>query len=110
MHTLHTQLATVFATLNTHNDVVLASAIQLHKQFVEGGHYNGDGFIDDLNETYDEDVAACGSAERAATAMARDLLHAAVTAYDVDWDVDAAINLLAQAIIQRSYALQQVYA
>jgi hypothetical protein len=111
MQTLHTQLATAFNAHYAHcnyDDAVLASALALYTQLATNAHYNYDDLLNCLNAAYDDDTAVCNT--RANTALARDMLHNAVTALDLDSDVASALNLLAQAIVQRDYALQQVYA
>jgi hypothetical protein len=68
-----------------------------------------DALIDDLNEAFNDDVAACGGDEvRAAAAMGRTLAMQAVG----EWgnDEDYARMLLLQAIVQRGYTVEQLYA
>ena len=101
-------LAAVFAQLNTFNNLLLQQAVRTFSTLAQTGNANVDALIDELNAAFEEDVQLT-SKERAGTALARNALHEAVECLEHD-DTLAALNALAQAIVQRQYAMEQLFA
>ena len=108
--TLYKNIAVALCAVNTHNDVVLYEMQRAYKYAVEahdGKHalYNTDALVDALNETYDDDSEAHNADE----SMARTLAHDAVDALNSE-SYTYACNVLAQAILQRAYSVDTLYA
>lgn len=101
-------LAAVFANLNTFNDLLLQQVIYTFCAAARGEFVNTDALLDEFNAAYEEDMATVG-AERAGVVLARTHIEEAISCLE-HYDEAAALNLLAQAIVQRQYALEQLFA
>ena len=108
--TLYKNIATALCAVNTCDDVVLYELQRAFKYAAEDkadkyALYNTDALVDALNEVYDEDSFAHNADE----SMARKLAYIAVDALNNE-DYTGACNVLAQAILQRAYSVDMLYA
>ena len=107
---MYANIAVALCAVDTQGDIVLYEMQRAYKYAVEahdGKHalYNTDALVDALNEAYDDDSFAHNADE----SMARKLAHIAIDALNgEDWT--GACNVLAQAILQRAYSVDMLYA